>query len=77
MNEIPAKDSAAAAAETFTLTNDRTGESIKLPVQTGTDGPPVLDIRRLYCSLRGDNPSRGRAGKQRLCKVNWEGHCND
>ena len=48
MNEIPAKDSAATAADTFTLTNDRTGESYTLPVQKGTDGPAVLDIRRLY-----------------------------
>ena len=48
MNEIPAKDSAATAADTFTLTNDRTGETYTLPVQKGTDGPAVLDIRRLY-----------------------------
>ncbi len=33
---------------TFTLTNDQTGEGVKLPVLEGTDGPPVLDIRKLY-----------------------------
>ncbi len=33
---------------TFTLTNDQTGEDVKLPVLEGTDGPPVLDIRKLY-----------------------------
>ncbi len=34
--------------KTFTLTNDQTGESTKLPVLEGTEGAPVLDIRRLY-----------------------------
>ena len=34
--------------KTFTLTNDETGESIKLPVLEGTEGPRVLDIRKLY-----------------------------
>lgn len=34
--------------KTFTLTNDQTGDSIKLPVLEGTAGPPVLDIRKLY-----------------------------
>lgn len=34
--------------KTFTLTNDETGESTKLPVLEGTCGPPVLDIRKLY-----------------------------
>ncbi len=33
---------------TFTLTNDETGESISLPVRTGTMGPPVIDVRKLY-----------------------------
>ena len=32
----------------FTLTNDETGESIKLPVLEGTMGPPVIDVRKLY-----------------------------
>lgn len=34
--------------KTFTLTNDETGESVKLPVLEGTEGAPVLDIRKLY-----------------------------
>ena len=32
----------------FTLFNNETGQSIELPVLTGTDGPDVLDIRNLY-----------------------------
>jgi len=34
--------------KTFTLTNDQTGESFKLPVLDGTQGPSVIDIRKLY-----------------------------
>ncbi len=34
--------------KTFTLTNDQTGESVKLPVLHGTSGPDVLDVRKLY-----------------------------
>jgi len=34
--------------KTFTLTNDETGDSIKLPVHEGTEGPPVIDVRKLY-----------------------------
>jgi len=34
--------------KTFTLTNDSTGQSVKLPVLHGTDGPDVLDIRKMY-----------------------------
>lgn len=34
--------------KTFTLTNDETNESIKLPVLEGTEGAPVIDIRKLY-----------------------------
>ncbi|MFA5592128.1 MAG: citrate synthase [Micavibrio sp.] len=34
--------------KTFTLTNDATGESVKLPVLHGTSGPDVLDVRKLY-----------------------------
>lgn len=32
----------------FTLTNDETGESVKLPVYEGTVGPPVIDVQKLY-----------------------------
>jgi len=34
--------------KTFTLTNDETGESIKLPVLEGSEGPGVIDVRKLY-----------------------------
>jgi citrate synthase len=34
--------------KTFTLTNDQTGDSVKLPVVEGTMGPPTIDIRKLY-----------------------------
>ena len=33
---------------TFTLTNNETGESWELPVLEGTVGPRVIDVRRLY-----------------------------
>ncbi len=34
--------------KTFTLTNDETGESVKLPVLEGTEGPGVIDVRKIY-----------------------------
>jgi citrate synthase len=34
--------------KTFTLTNDQTGESMKLPIHDGAEGPSVIDIRKLY-----------------------------
>ncbi len=34
--------------QTFTLTNDQTGESCKLPLVEGTYGPHCIDIRKLY-----------------------------
>ncbi len=34
--------------KTFTLTNDETGESWQLPVMSGTTGPDVIDVRKLY-----------------------------
>lgn len=37
-----------SAEKTFTLTNDQTGESVKLPVREGTVGPGVIDVRKLY-----------------------------
>ncbi len=41
-------DSSINTDKTFTLTNDSTGEGIKLPVLRGTSGPDVLDVRKLY-----------------------------
>jgi citrate synthase len=34
--------------KTFTLTDDESGKSVKLPVLHGTHGPDVLDVRKLY-----------------------------
>ena len=34
--------------KTFTLTNDETGDSVKLPIVEGTYGPHCIDIRQLY-----------------------------
>ena len=34
--------------KSFTLTNDQTGQTVKLPVYEGTVGPSVIDIRKLY-----------------------------
>ena len=34
--------------KTFTLFNNKTGESFEIPILEGTDGPSVLDIRNLY-----------------------------
>ena len=46
------KDSAAAVAadtrNSVTLTDNRTGRSWEVPVMDGTDGPSVMDVRRLY-----------------------------
>ncbi len=36
---------------TLTLTDNRTGKSIELPIQQGVAGPPVVDIRGLYGDL--------------------------
>ena len=38
----------ASSADTFTLTDNRTGQSYELPVLKGTVGPDVIDVRRLY-----------------------------
>ncbi|MAZ76319.1 MAG: citrate (Si)-synthase [Micavibrio sp.] len=36
--------------QTFTLTNDQTGESVKLPIVEGTYGPHCIDIRKLHAA---------------------------
>ncbi len=41
-------DSKDTPEKTFTLTNDQTGESVKLPVVEGTYGPHCIDIRSLH-----------------------------
>jgi citrate synthase len=38
----------ATAQKTYTLTDDQTGKSWKLPVIDGATGPSVIDVRKLY-----------------------------
>ena len=38
--------------KTYTLTNDETGVSIKLPVRESTQGPPAIDVSALYKEAR-------------------------
>ncbi len=45
---MSAKTAPETAEKTFTLTNDQSGQSWKLPVLQGTMGPDVIDIRSLY-----------------------------
>ncbi|MBI2584706.1 MAG: citrate (Si)-synthase [Rhodospirillales bacterium] len=40
--------SAKTRSDTFTLTDNRTGKSVELPVLKGTLGPDVIDVRKLY-----------------------------
>jgi citrate synthase len=40
-----------APRETITLTDNANGKSAEFPLMTGTDGPKVLDIRKLYGEL--------------------------
>jgi citrate synthase len=47
MSESAAK-TAAGACETVTVTDNRTGKSFDLPILSGTMGPEVIDVRRLY-----------------------------
>jgi len=46
-----AKTKAQAAKETVTLTDNSTGKSAELPLLSGTLGPKVVDIRKLYPDL--------------------------
>jgi citrate synthase len=46
MSKVPTVKS--AAADTVTLIDNSTGKSFDLPLIRGTEGPPVLDIRKLY-----------------------------
>lgn len=42
------QNAVSAPEKTFTLTDDQTGKSVKLPVRDGTVGPSVIDVRGLY-----------------------------
>jgi citrate synthase len=44
-------DKKAAAKETVTLTDNSTGKAAELPLLSGTLGPKVVDIRKLYSDL--------------------------
>ena len=48
MNAKQKAAATGASEESFTLTDNRSGESIDLPVLVGTEGPQVIDVRRLY-----------------------------
>jgi citrate synthase len=50
-NATAAKAKAPAAKETVTLIDNSTGQSAELPLLSGTLGPKVVDIRRLYSDL--------------------------
>jgi citrate synthase len=41
-------DNSSTTGNSVTLTDNSTGKTIELPVLEGTDGPPVIDIRKLY-----------------------------
>jgi citrate synthase len=42
------RNSTMPSNKTFTITNDETGESWKLPVLDGVEGPSVVDVRKFY-----------------------------
>ena len=42
----------------FTLFNNETGQSIEIPILSGTEGPNVLDIRSLYKYTRRSATTR-------------------
>jgi len=44
----PAAKAAEVPGKTFTLTDDESGKSWKLPVLEGTTGPKTIDVRKLY-----------------------------
>lgn len=48
MNKPAANAASAVAQKTYTLTDDQTGKSVKLPVIDGAVGPSVIDVRKLY-----------------------------
>ena len=42
------KSKTQVSSDTFTLTDNRSGKSYELPILTGTLGPDVIDVRKLY-----------------------------
>src|ERR1700722_10673518 len=47
----PSKPKSNAPRETVTVTDNSNGRSVELPMLSGTLGPKVIDIRRLYSDL--------------------------
>jgi len=66
----------ASAKNTVTLTDNRTGQSVELPVLEGTVGPSVVDIRSIYSEtgLFTFDPGFGMTGscKSGLTYINGE-----
>ena len=48
MNKQPSGAKPAAAERSVSLIDDESGRTVELPVLSGTDGPGVIDIRKLY-----------------------------
>ncbi len=48
MSESAAKKAAGAPSNTVTVTDNRTGKSFDLPILSGSMGPEVIDVRKLY-----------------------------
>ena len=40
-----------AKKETVTITDNRNGNKVELPIQTGTHGTDVFDVRSMYSKL--------------------------
>jgi citrate synthase len=47
MNKAP-----SATADSFTLTDNRSGQSWELPIFDGSEGPSVMDVRKFYADTR-------------------------
>ena len=50
MNDM-SETAGGASTQSLTVTDNRTGQTLELPVRQGTEGPRVADIRRLYSDL--------------------------
>ncbi len=48
MNKQSSGEKPAAAQRSVSLVDHQSGRTVELPVLSGTDGPDVIDIRRLY-----------------------------
>ena len=48
MSKVSAKIESAAQTDSVTLIDNASNKSVELPLLHGTEGPKVVDIRRLY-----------------------------